>query len=163
MKCCPNCGADVEGLIHHCDLCGESLDTRKYLFSCGIHELQSGLGFSRLAWDMIETLEPQDSSKYAAFLERVLLSLVCLPTGLLTDMNIKNRITYSEKKRVARITVIVDYDEFVRSDKKRKSALVATAINLATHMLELRLRKSGYSIDELVFQADTILSGIKEQ
>ena len=32
MKWCPECGADVEGLLYRCDCCGASLEEQKNAF-----------------------------------------------------------------------------------------------------------------------------------
>mgnify|MGYP007111756373 CR=1 FL=1 len=54
MKWCPECGADVEGLLYRCDCCGASLEERKKrFFTCGVYELPQCFGFSSLTYELV--------------------------------------------------------------------------------------------------------------
>lgn len=159
MKCCPKCGADVEGLLHRCDCCGASLELlKRRFFNCGIYELPQCLGFSSLIYEMVDALQPKNPEKYEVFLESVGISMVCYPEWMLMDGNIKNRLNYSQKKKYAGITITVNYNDFVSADNEEKANLVATALLQGIHLLQARLHKSKLSIDDIVAQAETLLS-----
>ncbi len=158
MKYCPECQANVEGLIDHCDCCGASLKLReRRFFTCGVYELPQCLGFSSLVYEMINALQPEDSEKYAAFLEEVGFRMICYPEWILVDGNIKNRLYYSSKKKCAGITITINYNDFISSDIKKKGCLIATSLLENLHLLQKRLYKDKLYIDDLVEKADVIL------
>ena len=159
MKWCPECGADVEGLLYRCDCCGASLEEqKKRFFTCGVYELPQCFGFSSLTYEMIDILQPEHPENYESFLEEVGIRMICYPESILVDGNIKNLVKYSEKKKYARLTITVNFNEFVYADREEKANLVATALLQGIHMLQARLYKSKLSIDDIVAQAETLLS-----
>ena len=159
MKRCPECGADVEGLLYYCDCCGASLEKkRKRFFTCGVYELPQCLCFSSLAYEMIDALQPENAEKYDSFLSEVGISMICYPESILVDGNIKNRLQYSQKKKYARLTITVNFNEFVYANREEKASLVATAILQGVHFLQTRLSKSQLNIDDIVAQAAAQLS-----
>lgn len=159
MKWCPECGADVEGLLYRCDCCGASLEEKKKrFFTCGVYELPQCLGFSSLTYEMIDALQPENSEKYETFLEEVGIRMICYPESILADGNIKNRLQYSQKKKYAGLTITVSFNEFVYANREEKANLVATALLQGVHLLQTRLCKSQLSIDDIVAQAETLLS-----
>ena len=159
MKWCPECGADVEGLLYRCDCCGASLEEeKKHFFTCGVYELPQCFGFSSLTYEMIDALQPKDPEKYGAFLEEVGIRMVCYPEAILADGNIKNRLQYSQKKKHARITITVDFNDYVIADRKEKARLVAAALLRGIYSLQVRLHQRKLSIDDLVVQAEMLLN-----
>ena len=159
MKFCPECGADVEGLVDHCDCCGTSFESQKqHFFTCGVYELPQCFGFSALTYEMIDALQPKNPEKYRDFLEEVGIRMICYPESILADGNIKNRLQYSQNKRCARLTITVNFNEFVCADKEGKANMVATALLQGIHLLQRRLEKSKRSIDDIVEQAEMLLN-----
>ncbi len=159
MKWCPECGADVEGLLYCCDCCGASLEEKKKsFFTCGVYELPQCLGFSSLTYEMVDALQPENPEKYESFLSEVGIRMICYPESILVDGNIKNRLQYSQKKKYAGLTIIVNFNEFVYANREEKANLVATALLQGVHFLQTRLSKSQLSIDDIVVQAEALLS-----
>jgi len=159
MKWCPKCGADVEGLLYCCDCCGASLEEkRKRFFTCGVYELPQCFGFSSLTYEMIDILQPKQPEKYESFLSEVGIRMICYPESILVDGNIKNRLRYSQKKKYAGLTIVVNFNEFVYANREEKANLVATALLQGVHLLQTRLSKSQLSIDDIVVQAEALLS-----
>lgn len=157
MKYCPNCQAEVEGLLYRCDCCGASLTPKKKrFFTCGIYELPQCFFFSSLTREMIDNLQPADCKKYEAFLNEVGIRMVCYPESILTDGNIKERLYYSQKKKYASLTITVNYNGFVCADKDEKAFLVAQALHRGIHSLQIRLLKSNLSIEDIVAQVDAL-------
>lgn len=162
MKWCPECGADVEGLLYRCDCCGASLEEeKKRFFTCGVYELPQCFGFSSLTYEMINALQPENPKKYEAFLEEVGIRMICYPESILADGKIKNRLQYSQKKKYAGLTITVNFNEFVYADREEKANMVATALLQGIYLLQTRLRKSKLSIDDIVAQADAVLDKYK--
>lgn len=159
MKYCPECQANVEGLVYRCDCCGASLEEeKKRFFICAIYELPQCFGFSELTREMIDALQPTNLEKYEAFLQEVVIRIVCYPKFILADGKIKNQLYYSQKKKSAGMTIVVDFNDFVGADKGKKASLVATALLQGIHLLQRRLNKSKLGIDDLVAQAEMLLN-----
>ena len=159
MKWCPECGADVEGLLYRCDCCGASLkEKKKRFFTCAVYELPQCFGFSSLTYEMIAALQPESPEKYGDFLEEVGIRMICYPESLLVDGNIKNRLQYSQKKKYAGLTITVNFNDFVYADNAEKANLVATALLHGIHLLQTRLHKSKISIDDMVARSEKLLN-----
>ena len=159
MKYCPECQANVEGLVYYCDCCGASLEEKKkQFFFCAIYELPQCFGFSELTREMIDGLQPTNFEKYEAFLQEVGIRMVCYPKFILADGKIKNQLYYSQKKKSARMTIVVNFNDFVGADRGKKASLVATALLQSVHLLQTRLNKSKLSIDDIVAQAEMFLN-----
>ena len=159
MEWCPECGVDVEGLLYRCDCCGASLEEKKKrFFTCGVYELPQCLGFSSLIYEMVDALQPEHPEKYESFLEEVGIRMICYPEAILVDGNIKNLLKYSQKKKYAGLTITVNFNEYIYADREERANLVATALLQGIHMLQARLYKSKLSIDDIVAQAETLLS-----
>lgn len=159
MKYCPECQANVEGLIEHCDCCGASLKPKtKRFFVCGIFELPQCLYFSSLIYEMLDAIQPKNPEKYKTYLEQVGIRMVCYPEWILDDGNIKNRLRYYKNDKYASLTVIVDYREFVMADKDKKAYLVANALLQGILLLQARLHRDKICIDDIVAHAFAVLN-----
>jgi len=157
VKYCPKCGVDVEGLLHRCDCCGAELDPKPQLFICGIYDLPECLGFSRLAFNMMEEIEPKDIETYTPYFKQIHFKLLCLPGSILSDWGAKNKVIYSPRRKEITVTEIVDYQEFVLSDGKEKADLVAGAILNGLNRVQTRLKKDKISIETLLNDAKNTL------
>ena len=157
MKYCPNCHANVEGLIYHCDCCGALFEQKKHFFICGIYELPQCLGFASLTREMIDALQPENPKKYEEFIQEVVIQMICYPESILADGNIKNRLYYSSKKKQAKITIIVDYKDFISADTQKKSSLIANSLLKNLHLLQKRLQKNKLCIDDIISKANILL------
>lgn len=158
MNFCPKCGADVEGLIYRCDLCGALLNPRVTLFRSVDYTLPACLGFSSLSESMLEALEPDDPANYSSFLEKIEFDLYCWPESLIRSEKVRNRVWYSAKQKFARVSAVVDINDYVYGDKNEKASLIAEALLHGILSLHARLQKDKYGIDEIVAKANEILA-----
>lgn len=58
--------------------------------------------------------------------------MICYPESILEDGNIKNRLYYSPKKKLASMTITVNYNAFVKAGRKEKGSFIANALLLLT-------------------------------
>ena len=158
MKICPKCQANAEGLISRCDCCGASLEQKKHFFTCSVYELPQCLGFSKLTREMIDALQPANPEAFENFLVGVGIRMVCYPESILEDGNIKNRLYYSQKKKLASMTITVNYNAFVKAGRKEKGSFIANALLQGVHLLQIRLHKNQLCIDDIVAHADAVLN-----
>lgn len=157
MKCCPSCGANVEGLVHYCDCCGATLTPRNNLFHRICYSVQECFGLSKYSDEILEKLEPVNSLQFSDFLDRIDFELVCYPDSLLEAGNVKEKVFFSAKRKLARITVVVGYHDYIFADNKGKEALVARSMHRGIQMLQGRLKKYKLSIEDLVSRSEEIL------
>lgn len=119
-KLCPQCGANVEGLLHRCDCCGASLQ----------HKLESILFFSTESKSPASILimqilnpvgaaftEKYHAEKFSENLEKIAIIPVCIPESMIQDGWLKERRYVSLKKRYADIRLHIPYDAFVQGDE----------------------------------------------
>lgn len=107
---------------------------------------------------MLDEIEPSNPKQYWSFLHEIYVMLVCYPDSMLIPWNMKDRVRYSPKNKEASITLVVNYNDYVYSDKPTKAKLVAEAIVRGLNMLKERLTKYKLSIDDLVENANVILN-----
>ena len=163
MKYCPECQANVEGLLYRCDCCGASLEQKeKSLFKCSIFELPQCLGLDSATRELIDALQPQNADEYNDFLELIGVSVICYPVWMLKNGKIRNKVYYSQKKKYVGITVIVNFDDFVKAseanDKDEKYSLVANALLSGIYSMQKRLQKSKLNVDVIMEKAEEILN-----
>ena len=163
MKYCPNCSANVEGLINHCDCCGAPLDTRIHFFKWGTVEF--AFDFGDCVNKIMSEIESIDTSEYHEFLSQISFLFYCFPKSTAENGNIKNRVYYSASRKFAGITILVDYGEYVYDNQNHKTyrpfkeriELVAISISRGIHSLQARLREKNLNIDDLTISIDQIL------
>ena len=157
MKCCPNCGANVEGLLYWCDCCLSPLHPKKQFVGCAIYDLPQCLGFASLIREITDAIQPENPDQYSEFLDEYVIGMYCLPKGMLENFKIKEYLSYWPSKKYGSMKIIVDYDEYIHADKKGKARLVADGLLRALCALESRLQKKGLSIDDMLTRAKTVL------
>lgn len=164
MNSCPKCGANVEGLIRHCDCCGAPLNLSTAFFTCSTVEFPCDFGHR--ASEIISKAESIDTSEYQDFLTKISFYFYCVPKFLADRENIKNEVCYSRVKKHAEITVLVDYVDYVYEDEdnetytsaKERMVTIVSSIQQGIHSLEEHLAKRNLSINNLVKAVDQTLA-----
>ncbi len=160
MKYCPECQANVEGLLKRCDCCGASLLPRKKeFFGAAIYEVDGCYNFASIVREIISAIQPAEPEKYSDFLGKVCMGIICYPQWMHEDGNIKKKLSlyYSPKQKYANLTIVVDYKQFIAGDTDKRKCLVAAAVQQGIHLLQDRVKKYKENIDDLVIQTDAIL------
>lgn len=148
MRLCPNCNANVEGLIHHCVCCGALLNFKSHFFKWFIYEFPTG--FSLVLDKVNKELVYLDFPQYESFLKEVEIELFCYPENVVAESRIKQRIFYSAKRKFSRITLVINYEEFLKASMEGKQSMIASALSNGVDMLQRRLQRDHLKIDELV-------------
>ena len=156
MKLCPECHANVEGLIDHCDCCGASFDTQRKLFSCGVHDMPECLGLASLSFRILDEMEPENPQQYSDFLKNIVFCVICYPETQAKDKK-KVSVSYSSVKKKAKVTIEIDYDDFVFAPMEDKAYLVANALCHGICLLGEKLKKNHFDIDEIEEKAKCML------
>ena len=71
MKFCPNCGANVEGLIHHCDCCGALLSTTSSFFVWHTFVTEASGDLYVFVKEIFQQFNGMDCSAYSDLLQTI--------------------------------------------------------------------------------------------
>ena len=140
MKICLSCGANIEGLIHHCDCCGAEINPQKkfWLWS----SFECAYDFHTYVNTIMQSLQSMENIEGCADIEEISLGFYCYPDFMLKSLNIKKSVRYSSLKKNVQISMFVNYFDFVNADRVKKKQIVIHAILEALEMVEKRLLKS---------------------
>lgn len=128
MQYCPKCGANVEGLTHHCDCCGAILSPTVSLFTWHAFMMQGSGDLYRYANKVFCKLEKLDAFKYDEHVKSIEVNLYCYPDEIIKAEKIKCNVYYSKLNRKMRINLVVDYSSYVYGDSKLKEQEVINAV-----------------------------------
>lgn len=157
MEFCPHCGANTEGLIHHCDCCGQLLHPVDHLFWW--HTAETCADFGTTINIIVEELEQLDASPYEKYIKSIELNYFCLTEEMFHGKPLRNRVYYSSIRKNAILTFDVEHSQFAGKEKQEKLRIVAIAIQNGLHTLQERLlKRRKIDISGLVSDADKILS-----
>ena len=153
LKVCPNCGADVEGLIHHCDCCGELLYPKNNLFSYMVYEAGPFFDIQVYLNKIFDALAAISPDRYDSVIRRIEFDFWCYP------IKKKTGATYYSSSRRVIVTIRVEEDSYLYGSKKQKLMLLADEMQRNMDALQIQLQKRRLDVDEDLFlQIRTILS-----
>ena len=128
---CPNCGANVEGLLHRCDCGGADLAPEKpFLF------------FSVVAWRtsamlIMDILRPVERAfiqrygmnSYSEALDQIAIIPLCFPEEIHQDPEIERERQYvTLKNRYADLRLHISYESLIRGGQEERLRLCAENI-----------------------------------
>ena len=141
MKFCRYCGANVEGLVHHCDCCGAPLEISNDIFIWHIF-VTSGAGdvpqFVKEQFDKIN----QIAANYQEVLPCITFNIYCYPSEMVQSHRIKDSIRVFSSQRKVSIRLVIDYESYVNSPVSEKKCLIRNAILKTLAQLRHRLDKA---------------------
>lgn len=149
MKLCPECGANVEGLIHHCDCCGASLIPKKEsIWRWVVYE--TGTDFHMYFNSIMEKIQTVEDDVLKKYFTEIFVCGYCHPDFLVAYLNLKENVRHSTGKKSADIDLLINYNQFVSARKEEKGVIVEDAILRGLETLESRLQKKKiYGVDIL--------------
>lgn len=143
LKECPHCGADVEGLIHYCDCCGEELYPQQSRFSYMVYEAGPFFDIMIYLSIIFDKLAEIPVEPYAEYIQRVEFDFWCYPIKKKTGA-----VYYASRKQVI-ATVQVDGNDYLYSSKAEKLNYLADEVQSKMDMLQTRLHKRNIDIEDL--------------
>lgn len=150
-KLCPECGANVEGLIKWCDLCGADLNPVKSMFYYRIYSTGSfydiGIYINRV-FDELDKISPEP---YREVLERIEVDFWCFP------IRKKTGVAYYGSRKKAIVTIEIKAEDYLLKSKEEKYALIRGEMQEKMEMLRMRLEKKGIRLNELFSQIEDAL------
>lgn len=150
-KLCPECGADVEGLIHHCDCCGALLHPPKTLFHYMVYGTGAFYDITHYLNLLFDTLDQIDPDPYADFLERIEFDFWCFP------IEKKAGVSYYASRKKAIVTIELDAEAYIYGTKEEKLALLLREVRETMKILQKRLAKKNIDPDDLFTKIENAL------
>ena len=161
LKKCPNCGANVEGLIHHCDCCSTLLYPEKNFITWLIWEFPSG--FSHVFEQKLKPkLKNFKGDQYSSFLDHVFFDLYCYPQFTIENQKMKSGVRYYILQQYATVKVVIEAAEFINLDVDKKSELIAKSMYEGLLVLNSRLHRRKHEIDDLIAFFETEFPFVKQ-
>lgn len=157
MRYCPECGANVEGVVLYCDCCGAELGRDKKFVVCAIFQMPECLHFDSITRKIIKDLQPINSAQYTEILSRIEISLICYPSSILSNENIKETLRYHKKQKCVGMTLLTNYSDFIVADISEKTKLIATTIRHGIDLLDQRMKQNNLDISAFVTHARSAL------
>lgn len=150
MRLCPSCGANVEGLTHHCDCCGALLSTTTSFFVWHTFVTEASGDLYSFMKDIFQKFEGIDASQYSNFLQKIEVNVYCYPDSILIEQGIKNRLYFSTARKKASLTVVLNYDDYVYGDRNAKKELLSLELKAGFTRIRNKIIKIDNTIDQFL-------------
>ena len=155
LKECPNCGADVEGLIHHCDCCGELLYPAQTLFSYIVYEAGPFFDIQIYLNEIFDKLANVPVEPYQEAIRKIEFDFWCYP------IKKKTGVTYYPSRKQVIVTIRLDNSDYIFCSKREKMKLLVDEMQSMIDLLEIRLRERRINYGELFEQIKEILENVR--
>lgn len=157
LKFCPNCGADVEGLIHHCDCCGELLYPKQTLFSYMVYEAGPFYDIMIYLGKIFDKLAEIPVAPYADVIQSIEFDFWCYP------IKKKTGATYYAPRKQVIVTVQVDSEKYLYSTKAEKLELLVDEVHSKMDILYGNLQRRNIDSADLFVQVNNALSKARSE
>lgn len=127
MNFCPNCGANVEGLISWCDCCGAPLVNDDYIIAHSLYFEEYG-DIGRLIDAVVERLNQKNLPTVIPSISKIELVIYCYPSALVQKLNLRKCSRLTKKTRKAIITIVFDSEFYAEMTANEKEAYVEQTI-----------------------------------
>ena len=147
MKNCPSCGANVEGLTHHCDCCGALLSTTTSFFVWHTFVTEASGDLYVFMKEIFQKIEGIDYSQYSDILQMIEVNAFCYPESIISEQGIKNRLYFSTARKKVSLTVVLNYDEYICSNKSEKKEILSLELKAGFMRIRKRINQHNNAID----------------
>lgn len=128
MKNCPNCGANVEGLLYQCDCCGARLSSNNPVFVQYTNTMAETGDLGSYMKNILEKLNDGQIEKLFFPLNTIAFETYCYPEEMVLKFNIRNKNYVSLRKKKAILTRVICYEEFVVMSKCQKMTFLSEVV-----------------------------------
>lgn len=148
LKLCPNCKANVEGLISRCNCCGALLNKKSSFFIWHTYMTPESGDLQFLTKQIFAKIEDIDTLYYNNYIQNVIFEIFCYPPNMINNMT--NKVIYYSSKKKCHIKIIISYDNYISSSLCVKTSLITDGIKFGMNTLSNRLKYYRINIDDLV-------------
>lgn len=150
MNICPNCGANIEGLTHHCDCCGTPLATETSFFTWHTFVTEASGDLYVFMRDLFQKLDEIDFSYCTNILQNLEINVFCYPESIIMEQKIRNRLYLLTTRKKARLTLVLNYDKYINSSRSEKKELLALELKLGLKRVEEKVPELEPEIDKCI-------------
>lgn len=146
MRLCPNCGANIDGLVGWCDCCGMALLQNEYIVLFEHDYIEAG-DIGKYLNDAVANLNKLGLERFSPSFSRIELITYCYPVQLVRELNLTSRFRLSRKARRATVTVVFNYEVYTKLSPAEKATYVNHTVN--TKIIDLFQKKHPEYISEV--------------
>ena len=147
MKNCPGCGANVEGLTHHCDCCGALLSTTTSFFIWHTFVTEASGDLYVFMKEIFQKFDGIDYSQHSDILQMIEINVFCYPKSIIIEQGIKNRLYFSTARKKLRLTVVLNYDAYICRSKDEKKEMLRSELKAGFMRIRNRIVQHNKAID----------------
>lgn len=155
MKNCPNCDANVDGLLYQCDCCGYIFLKNNSLFIQHVNTVAGSGDLAGYLKDILDRLNSSEIAKQFHSLDIVTIEVYCYPKYMVKEYNIKDKNYVSLRKKKAILTRVVCYEEFITLEAQQKAIQLSDLIKEC--LLNLYIKVNGQCAERLQLEINSIL------
>lgn len=152
MKSCPNCGANIDGLVGWCDCCGMALLSSEYVVLFEHDYIEAG-DIGKYLTNAVANLNKLGLEQFSPSFSRIEFITYCYPAQLVRDLKLTNRIRLSRKARRATVTLVFNYEVYIKLSAAEKNTYVNHTVHTA--ILDLFQKKQPEFISEVQRRLNT--------
>lgn len=157
MELCSKCGANIEGLVNHCDCCGAPIVMHDDFISWHTFVMQASGDLSFFANKLFLRVVPPNIPLHLEKVRKIEFELYCYPQDIICSERLSTGVYYSKVKGKVRVRVIVDYDVYVSKTTQMRKIMVADAIMQGICLIKKRLAKSDRPILEYLSDIEGLI------
>lgn len=130
MQLCPNCGANIGGLVAWCDCCGLPFTAPEYI-TLFEHDYAGSGDIGKYLTDTVADLNSLGLEQISPYFTGIELVTYCYPIQLVQELKLTNRIRLSKKNGRATLTIVFHYERYTNLSASEKVAYVKDTLNSA--------------------------------
>lgn len=146
MRLCPNCGANIDGLVGWCDCCGMALLPNEYIVLFEHDYIEAG-DIGKYLNDSVANLNKLGLERFSSSFSRIEFITYCYPIQLVRELNLTSSIRLSRKDRKATVTVVFNYEVYIKLSTAEKATYVNHTVNAA--IIDLFQKKQPEFVSEI--------------
>lgn len=128
MRYCPECGANVEGLVFRCDCCGANLSVTNPFFIQHTIVMNESGDLCNYVNKIFEILNASDLKEAYSPLSCAVFDIYCLPDNIMREHKTHSKHYVSIKRKKAILTRFICLEDFIQMDREQKITAVSKLI-----------------------------------
>lgn len=157
MQLCPNCQADITGLIHHCDCCGAPIHQKESFFRWHAFMTADCGDLMVYTREIFDKLEQISDKEVRDDLKSVIFDIFCYPPEMCKELKLSPSIRYSRKQQALRLRLIVNYSEYITGDPSAKRSYIVRTIQSGIDTIRHRQPYASPHLEKRLCEAELIL------
>ena len=162
MQLCPNCQADITGLLYRCDCCGQPIRQKPSLFIWQTFEVSECGDLTQFVREVFESLNKINTEQIPCSLQKVRFDIFCYPEEMVTSLKLIPSIRYSKKHQAITTRILIDYNTYINSDKTAKRKLIIQAFLRNMDTMRHKMMHLHIPLEELWAETESYLCSLQD-